>query len=311
MAAFTGLTQQHFDTYAREKWSSMVHNLARMKGKDVAFALSEHAAENLLSDLGGLQRAASDEIPNITNQKKVDSQWVYWFRDPEERKNLKSFLEKTPLNQNDIFSVAPHEKHITLALIVRNEEVWVGLRIPHGATVDHRNLTAKFEKSWEREKFHELLQELPEGAQLAISDEPQPTQDITLDTICLHAADMKTSAHAWTLGTSIPTEDAIQLGPDLADLIHRWIGALIPLYRFAAWTRENDFIEVNKKIQEEKTQRRHQAQSLGQGDKVRVTAGLFSGKVGVIESVDTKGKTKVRVGKMSVVVPNEELLPAR
>ncbi|MED5465678.1 MAG: KOW motif-containing protein, partial [Myxococcota bacterium] len=159
-------------------------------------------------------------------------------------------------------------------------------------------------------KFFELLQELPPGAQVGIGDDLQPTQDITLETVSLHAADMKTSTHTWTLGASIPTADAIQLGPDLADLIHRWIGALIPLYRFAAWTRENDFIEVNKKIQEEKTQRRHQAQSLNQGDKVRVTAGLFSGKIGVIESVDTKGKTKVRVGKMSVVVPNEELLPA-
>ena len=61
MIEFKGLTQEHFDTYAPEKWSSMVHNLARMKGKDVAFALSEHAAQSLLTELGGLQRAASDE----------------------------------------------------------------------------------------------------------------------------------------------------------------------------------------------------------------------------------------------------------
>ena len=34
MAVFEGLTQVHFDAYTEEKWSSMVHNLTRMKAKD-------------------------------------------------------------------------------------------------------------------------------------------------------------------------------------------------------------------------------------------------------------------------------------
>ena len=76
MTAFAGLTQEHFNTYSQEKWSSMVHNLARMKTKDVVIGLCSHAETGLEAELEGLQRSTSDEIPNITNQKKVDSQWV-------------------------------------------------------------------------------------------------------------------------------------------------------------------------------------------------------------------------------------------
>lgn len=311
MIEFKGLTQAHFDTYAPEKWSSMVHNLARMKNKDVVASLCTTAGKELATELTGLLQTNSDEIPNITNQKKVDSQWVYWFRDQEERKNLKSFLEKTLLTQKDIFNIAPQDKHITLAVILRHADIWIGVRIPAGATVDRRNLMAKLDKSWEREKFLELLQELPEGAHLGFGDELTPTGSWDLPGLALHGEAGRATEETWTLGISVPREDALSLGVDLADLVHRWSGALVPFYRFAAWNRDNDFIDVNKKIQAEKSQKRHQAKSFAEGDKVRVTAGLFSGQVGFIEEIDTKGKTKVRVGKMSVQIPGEDLIPLK
>ena len=311
MTAFAGLTQEHFNTYSQEKWSSMVHNLARMKTKDVVIGLCSHAETGLEAELEGLQRSTSDEIPNITNQKKVDSQWVYWFRDADQRTNLKSFLEKTPLNQNNIFNIAPQDKHATLAVILRHEELWIGLRLPTGATVDRGNLAAKIEKSWEREKLQELLAELPEGALAGFEDNLQATGSVTLDNLGEQSAPLRSDDKYWSLGIGIPTQDALELGIDLADLVRRWVGALLPIYRFTTWTRDNDFIEVNKKIQEEKAQKRHQARSFSNGDKVRVTAGLFSGEVGIIQSIDTKGKAKVQVGKMSVVVPGEELIPAK
>tara|TARA_B100000700_G_C14865060_1_gene770523 strand:- start:662 stop:1060 length:399 start_codon:yes stop_codon:yes gene_type:complete len=132
-----------------------------------------------------------------------------------------------------------------------------------------------------------------------------------MEALAEQSTSLKDDQLRWSLGIHISTSDSIELGADLADLVHRWVGALLPIYRFVAWTRENDFIEVNKKIQEEKAQKRHQAKSFSKGDKVRVTAGLFSGEVGTIQSIDTKGKAKVQVGKMSVVVPAEELIPAK
>lgn len=86
--------------------------------------------------------------------------------------------------------------------------------------------------------------------------------------------------------------------------------ALLPFYRFAAWSRDNDLIEAGKKIQEEKAQRRRQATHFTTGDKVRFIAGLFVGKLGVVQGIDTKAQVKVQVGTMSVVVAGGDLTPA-
>ena len=87
---FDGLSAETFAAYTPEKWSSNVHNLARMKVKDVMVGLCDLAREGLEEELSGLTRAASDEVPNITNHKKVDAQWIYWFRDADARKRLAS-----------------------------------------------------------------------------------------------------------------------------------------------------------------------------------------------------------------------------
>jgi transcription antitermination factor NusG len=82
------------------------------------------------------------------------------------------------------------------------------------------------------------------------------------------------------------------------------------VYRFCAWTRDNDLIDAGKQIQEEKAQKRRQATAFNPGDRVRFVSGLFTGKLGVVQETDTKAQVKVRVGKMSVVVAGSELTPA-
>lgn len=307
---FTGLDAAAFSTYSREKWSSMVHNLARMKVKDAMVALCERAAETIADELAGLARAASDEIPNISNQKKVDAQWVYWFRGPEERESLASFLKQTPLDQAKIFHTAPQDKHATLAVILRETELWVGLRIAPGATVDRRNLASKLSKQWERERLIELLTELPAGTALGPTGTTAPAGSITDALLLQQAEQLNDTELPWELGSGIPAEEAVALGPDLADEVTRWLGALAPLYRYFAWSRDNDFIAAAKQIQEEKAQKRRQASSYGKGDRVRVTSGLFAGKLGIVESTDTKAQVRIRVGKMSIKVAGTDLTPA-
>ena len=121
--------------------------------------------------------------------------------------------------------------------------------------------------------------------------------------------DLGEEAPAWSIGHGINADEAIELGVDLSDHVLRWLGVFAPFYRFAAWSRENDFIEAGKQIQEEKAQKRRQATGFRKGDKVRITGGLFSGKRGVVEAIDSKAQVKVRVGKMSVVVSGHDLHP--
>ena len=66
MAEFTGLKTESFSTYEPSRWSSMVHNLARMKAKDAMIALADSATGDLGDTLAHLVRGASDEIPKST-----------------------------------------------------------------------------------------------------------------------------------------------------------------------------------------------------------------------------------------------------
>ena len=49
MTAFEGLNQDNFDAYTEEKWSSMVHNLTRMKAKETLTKLIDATRDSINS----------------------------------------------------------------------------------------------------------------------------------------------------------------------------------------------------------------------------------------------------------------------
>lgn len=307
--AGNSLKPDHFAAYAPEKWSSNVHNLPRMQAKEALVNLCAQAEGELEQELKGLTRSASDEIPNILNQKKVDAQWVYWFRDPTARKALASFLEKTPLSQEALLNTAAHQKHIILTVVLNQDGLGAGLRIGPAATVDERNLAALLRTSWHRQRFLELAGELPSGAQLRIGERRADPSNLEESQLLDIATELETGQLSIWLGHELPRAEALELDADLADYIRRWLGALVPLYHFMAWSHDNDLIEASKKIQEEKEQKRREVKSLKKGDPVRITGGFFAGKKGEVEGTDTKSQVRVRIGNMSVKVPDKHLTP--
>lgn len=309
MAAFNGLNAEAFATYAPEKWSSNVHNLPRMRVKDTMLALCDAAQQGLEQELAGLARAASDEVPNILNQKRVDAQWVYWARDKAARESLASFLEKMKLDQSALLNALPQDKHITMAVVLRQPELWVGTRVAAGASVDRHNLAAKLAKVWERERMLALIQALPPGALLGPEGALVPAGEVTLELLAAYADQLDHGEPPWQVGYSTPAAEAMTLGADLALRVREQLKSVAPIFRFTAWTRDNDHIEVGKQIQEEKAQKRRQAAGHNPGDKVRIISGLFAGKIGIVQEIDTKAQVKVQVGKMSVVVSGSDLTP--
>ena len=308
MTKFAGFGDDNFSAYSKEKWSSNVHNLIRMKSKDLMVALADQVGEALGDDLKALDRVASDDTPNITNHKKVDAQWVYWYRNAEARKDLKAFLQKTPLESETIFDISPYDKHISIALILRETELWLGIWLAPGAVVDRRNLASRLEKSWEREALRSLLGELPEGAKMGPVDETIPTNEVTLDLLEDYSQSLIKDKRVWFLGHSVERADALEFGEDLADHVPRWLGALLPLFRYVVWTRNNDHIAVGKEIQEQKQEKRREALGFKSGDHVRITSGLFAGKRGEVQDVDARGQVRIRVGKMSVVMSGTDVV---
>lgn len=310
MRPFDGLKRDAFDAYLPAKWASNVHNLPRMRVKESMLALADAVQEGLSEELAGLARAASDEIPNILNHKKVDAQWIYWTRDNPARQALATFLEKLELDETALLHTLPQDKHVILGLVLRHEALWLGLRVASGAAVDRRNLAAKLAKSWERERLLELLAALPDETLFGPEDAARPVRELDAEGLSAQAEALGPGAAAWCVGVSLPAAEVLELGADLAPHLADKLARLAPLYRFVAWTQDNDHIEVGKQLEAEKAEKRRQAAGVTPGDRVRIVSGVFAGKIGVVQEIDGKSQVKVSVGKLSVVVPGAELTPA-
>jgi len=310
MAVFNGLQSEHFATYAPEKWSSMVHNLARMKTKDVMVSLAEAIGNRPGQTFEGLVRGASDEIPNITNQKKVDSQWVYWYLNKESREALSSLLGKTVLDQASLFTTAAHEKHITLAIILRNDRLVAGVRIAKSAEVDRNNLIAKLDKDKHAQAFLETLADVPAGLVMGAEGALVPCSSVeSPEGLSTMLETLRGGQDAFFLGISIESAEAIAAGDALLDTLASVMDAATRIYAAVAWARDNDFIGATHEIKREKKEKLQRAANFQPGDKVRITKGLLSGKIGVVESVDSKAVAKVSVGQMSLKVSGQDLVP--
>ena len=310
MAVFSGLETEHFATYAPEKWSSMVHNLTRMKTKDVLVSLADAVGGRPGDTFVDLVRGASDEIPNITNQKKVDSQWVYWYRNKDARDALSSLLGKTVLDQASIFTTAAHEKHVILTIVMRNDSLIAGLRIAKSAEVDRNNLIAKLSKPEHAEAFLGLVSQGPDNLVVGPESNLVPCTDLGSPE-ALHAIleALRGGEEAFFYGLSLTPDAAIELGDGLLEAVASVMDTAAGLYRSVAWARDNDFIGATHEIKREKQEKLKRAANFKPGDKVRITKGLLSGKVGVVESVDAKAVAKVSVGQMSLKVSGQDLIP--
>ncbi len=310
MKPFAGLTTEFFAAYSQEKWASNVHNLARMRVKDALVGLGERVEQRSAAELAGLERGASDEMPNLANHKKVDAQWIFWFRDAAARAALAGFLERMKLDATALLNIAPQDKHAAIALTLRHEELFVGLHVASGASLDRRNMAAKLQKGWERERLLELMRALPSAAHVGFGNEQAVVTAANVGDLEEQAAAIDHNEAAWQLGYTLPREEAIAAGEALVERLALLVQAIAPVYRFIAWTRDNDHVEAQKQLQEEKKEKRRQATAYNAGDKVRIMSGLFSGKIGVVQDTDTKAQVKVRVGKMSVVISGTEIVPA-
>lgn len=310
--SFRGVQQDMFGLYVPAKWSSNVHNLPRMRCKDSLVALAAQIEAQVGDLLAGLSRASSDEKPNISNQKRVDAQWVYWSRDAAERQSLASFLEKMPLGDASIFTVAPHEKHASMALVLGGERLDVGVFVPSGASVDRRNLATKLGQSWERNAALTVLRGLPAEAIVRLGSEDVVPAHALGDADLVALGGKLTPAHGpLFVGLSWTPQEAEDAGADLADHIGVALSPLGALYRFAAWHRGNDAIDAGKQLQAEKAEKRRNATPFQKKDPVRIVGGLFRGQRGtVVECSDPRGQVKVLVGRMSVLIARDDLISA-
>ncbi len=305
--AFDGLKRELFDTYSEEKWTSNVHNLARMRGKDALVQLADALLANVGPHYDDLQRGHSDEIPSILNQKKVDSQWVYWTRNAEEKKALSVLFEKLKLDGSALMSTPTHDKHALVGLRVDHDDLRVGFRVASSAQIDCRNLGAKLAKGQYVEPFIALVHDLPHDFVVGFDESVVDAAHFGGDDAATLAPLLSDRAGHFEIRRSWTVDEAVEAGASILSPLAAALEALDPIFRFCAWSRENDHTDVGKQLREVEAKKQAKALAFEPGQQVRIIGGMFKGKTGRVEDIDAKAKVKVRVGTMSVMVSGREL----
>lgn len=298
---------EDFENYRPERRTSAMYTLQRRAVKEKLGKIASRVQELLGDQLNGLVAGLSDEAPGLSNKRCVDSQWLTFQRDAEAQTHLRSLLDEIKLTAPGALDVAPHHKHAHLAVVVDDRGLETSLRLHRQARVDRENLAARLKERWAREAFVEHMQQCGEGFSFAAvngRDLPEiAVGQINADNV---QEQVNVDSEWIALTATCSVDDAAALGEMVADACAERLTALLPLYRFVAWSKDNDHIAAHKAIKEAKAEK--QRGGFKKGDQVRILAGLWSGRNGLIEEVDKKGSLKVLVGLVSVRVDASDVV---
>jgi hypothetical protein len=204
----------------------------------------------------------------------------------------------------------PLRNHVFLAVSLTHDALELSVRLHPDAKVDRQNLERKCEDHFEREKLIGLLQRLDPSFRVGVQPELRPVHEIddaalsqilTVLSAPQPALQLPgTPQRLFYVGRQRQRDEALASGAQLVDQARADLVALLALYRFIAWSRDNDFVSMREALQKEKQQKRQKG--LAKNDTVRIVRGMFAGKSGVVQEIDAKGGLKVLVGKMAVKV---------
>jgi hypothetical protein len=305
-AMFAGLSDADFDAYLSAKQRSNVYNRERLEVKQRLLLLGRALGAGLTGPDGApLDVAASVEHPAIFNHKVVDAQHVFFSRGEAARRELDTIIDRARGVASLLDDPTPQRSHVFLVVSVFADRLEVALRLHPEATVDRQNLLRKCQDLYQLDHLAELVRELGAGALVSLGPERLDAADATRDRL---EPLLRSFAAAPSGGAGAPSllsfartharQDAIAQGAALQERLAAELGALLPIYRFCAWSRDNDFVSVKEALQKQVVERRQRG--LVRGDEIRVVRGLFSGQRGTVQEVDARGAMRVLVGKRVV-----------
>ncbi len=312
---FSGFTAADFDAYAPKKWKSNVFTRERLEVKQKLLSLGKEAAPSLIGvDGAPLSTEASAEYPALWNHKQVEAQHLFFSRNEAARKELDLILDRQKSLASLIDDPTPLRNHVLLAVSISQTQLEIAVKLHPDARIDRENIERKCEDHFERSKLHHLVCGL--GSDFRIGLTPDLV-NVDLDDSALAALvkQLATTAPSaaplvpqrlFYVGRAISLADAAGLGADLVGVVQMTLAALLPIYRFIAWSRDNDYVLMKEALQKEKQVKRQKG--LARNDQVRVVAGIFAGKVGVVQDVDTKGALKILVGKVAVKLDAKDVV---
>ncbi|MEM7676960.1 MAG: hypothetical protein AAF449_13230, partial [Myxococcota bacterium] len=302
---FAGFRDEDFDAYQRKKWRSNAFTLARREAKDRILALTRSVGEELSEELTELEVGASEEAPSVANSRQVKAQWVFFTRNADARAGLKRFLNKTDLMSGaNLFDIAVNHQHACLIFRLDERGLSFGVELASKASVDLDNAAKKLGYQDARSDCLEILQNLPHGSELVWRDERTEASALTVEHLETLHSDLPAHSSTLKFEALLSRDEEILRSDALIGTAEEMFGSFIPLYRFLAWSPENDYAGIKVEIKRQKKKQAKQpteTATISAGSRVTILSGLFSGRAGYVAEIE-RGKAKVMVGPVSVTV---------
>jgi hypothetical protein len=267
------LDARDFDAYAAEKATSNAYSRPRLELKQRALAWARGVVARL-ADLGiAVDVHGSDEHPTLRNKKRVDCQWVFFWRDPAAREELDRLLDRGRSIAAEIDDPSPYQRHAFLALRLDVAGVEVCFAVHPEARVDLDNLRARLapdlahDEGAAADELVRALHALPEQFTLAlgVASGDGPPEKLAVGSVTIGdlraLLDRAEETHeplwiGWSVGREAAIEhsalvagDAPGRPPTVDEQLEDAIVALAPIYRLVAWSRDNDRITLDRRIE--------------------------------------------------------------
>ena len=297
--SFPGFGPEDFDAFAERKWGSNRFNLERMKARAKLNGLGRELEERLGDASRGLVFATTLDHPHIFNMSKVCHLWLYLDRPSEERNQLGRVIDKDTSVRQKVEDTIPQHHVALVGVGIDHDCATIFFRLHAHALLDRRNLISRLGDPAEQSHLAVLLSRLDDGFQMLIDDELSAVPT-SADGIQKLLGRLDNLTGWFGIELRLPRDDDALASPDLVDRIAEAMPGLLDVWRFAAWSRDNDRLKLARVLKEEKKQKAKRLSGFEEGDQVRVTSGLLSGKEGKVLSVDLKGRVKVQFGRLNM-----------
>ncbi|WP_206079552.1 hypothetical protein [Polyangium spumosum] len=244
------LTDSDFDAYAPEKATSNAYSRPRLEVKQRALAW----ARGVITRLAGLGITVdvhgSDEHPTLRNKKRVECQWVFFWRDAAAREELDRLLDAGRSISAVIDDPSPYGRHAFLALRIDAHGVEVCFAVHPEAKVDIDNLRARLAaKDGLAAELTAALRALPEQFAVGVGAERVEASAASPEAIegMLERA-AEGQVPLW-IGWAVPRELAIEHAETIDEQLEDALLALAPIYTLVAWSRQNDHIALDRRLE--------------------------------------------------------------
>lgn len=251
------LTVTDFDAYAPEKATSKAYSRPRLEVKQRVLSWARRIVARLAALGISVDVHGSDEHPTLRNKSRVDSQWVFFSRDHEAREDLDRLLDAERKLSAEIDDPSPFARHAFLALKLDSFRVEVCFAVHPEAKVDIDNLRARLTANDEsRDGVHQLTAELtttlhalPDEFAIGVGDERVAAHAATPSAIESMLERASEGQVPLWIGWSVPRDVALEHAETIGEQLEDALIALAPVYQLVSWSRQNDHIALDRRLE--------------------------------------------------------------